>query len=159
MAWMCKPQVLTRVSFDACKKHWSQIIPQWPSNRVEPKDHKSCHLNELGMTRITRALQRRHNDRDCVSNHQPHNCLLNCHSGANQRKHQSSASLAFVRGINRSPVNSPHKRPVTRNMFPFDDVIMDYDMLWLYRYMCHLYHFDLSLRAVASKGFGHKPSP
>ena len=43
---------------------------------------------------------------------------------ADQRKHQSSASLAFVRGIHRSPVNSPHKRPVTRKMFPFDDVIM-----------------------------------
>ena len=46
------------------------------------------------------------------------------YSGTDQRKHQSSASLAFVRGINRSPVNSPHKWPVTRKMFPFDDVIM-----------------------------------
>ena len=42
-----------------------------------------------------------------------------------QRKQQSSASLAFVRGIHRRPVNSPHKWPVTRKMFPFDDVIMD----------------------------------
>ena len=46
------------------------------------------------------------------------------YSGADQRKHQSSASLAFVRGIHRGPVNSPRKRPVTRKMFPFDDVIM-----------------------------------
>ena len=46
------------------------------------------------------------------------------YSGIDQRKHQSSASLAFVRGIHRGPVNSPHKRPVTREMFPFDDVIM-----------------------------------
>ena len=46
------------------------------------------------------------------------------YSGADQRKHQSSASLAFVRGIHRRPVNSPHKGPVTRTMFPFDDVIM-----------------------------------
>ena len=45
-------------------------------------------------------------------------------SGANQRKHQSSASLAFVRGIHRWPVNYPHKGPVTRKMFPFDDVIV-----------------------------------
>ena len=43
---------------------------------------------------------------------------------SDQRKHQSSASLAFVRGIHRGPVNSPHKWPVTRKMFPFDDVIM-----------------------------------
>ena len=43
---------------------------------------------------------------------------------ADGRKHQSSASLAFVWGIHRRPVNSPHKWPVTRIMFPFDDVIM-----------------------------------
>ena len=43
------------------------------------------------------------------------------YSDADQRKHQSSASLAFMRGIHRWPVNSPHKWPVTRKMFPFDD--------------------------------------
>ena len=48
------------------------------------------------------------------------------YSGADQRKHQSSASLTFVWGIHRGPVNSPHKWPVTRKMFPFDDVIMVY---------------------------------
>ena len=46
------------------------------------------------------------------------------YSDADQSKHQSPASLAFVRGIHRWPVNSPHKGPVTRKMFPFDDVIM-----------------------------------
>ena len=46
------------------------------------------------------------------------------YSGTDQRKHQRSASLAFVWGIHRWPVNSPHKGPVTRKMFPFDDVIM-----------------------------------
>ena len=46
------------------------------------------------------------------------------YSDADQRKHQSSASLAFVRGIHWGSVNSPHKWPVTRKMFPFDDVIM-----------------------------------
>ena len=46
------------------------------------------------------------------------------YSGAEQREHQSFASLAFVRGIHRGPVNSPHKWPVTRKMFPFDYVIM-----------------------------------
>ena len=44
-------------------------------------------------------------------------------SGADQRKHQSSASLAFVRGIHRWPVNSPHKGPATRKMYPSDYVI------------------------------------
>ena len=47
-------------------------------------------------------------------------------SGADQRKHQSSTSLAFVRGIYWWPVNSPHKRPVTRKMFPFDDVTISW---------------------------------
>ena len=46
------------------------------------------------------------------------------YSGADQRKYQSSASLAFVWGIHRWPVNSPHKWPVTRKMFQFDDVII-----------------------------------
>ena len=46
------------------------------------------------------------------------------HSRRRSKKHRSSASLAFVRGIHRWPVNSPHKGPVTRKMFPFDDFIM-----------------------------------
>ena len=46
------------------------------------------------------------------------------YSDTDQRKHQSSTSVAFVQGIHRGPVNSPHKRPVTRKMFTFDDVIM-----------------------------------
>ena len=46
------------------------------------------------------------------------------HPGGDQRRRQSSASLAFVRGLHRWPVNSPHKWPVTRKMLPFDDVIM-----------------------------------
>ena len=46
------------------------------------------------------------------------------YSVADQRKHYSSASLAFVRGIHRWPMNSPHKGSRTWKMFPFDDVIM-----------------------------------
>ena len=46
------------------------------------------------------------------------------YSGADQRKHQSSASLAIVRGIHRGPMNSPHKWAVMRKVFPFDDIIM-----------------------------------
>ena len=51
-------------------------------------------------------------------------------SGADQRKHQRWASLAFVWGIHRwpvnspQPVNSPHKGPVMRKRFPFHDVVM-----------------------------------
>ena len=46
------------------------------------------------------------------------------YSGADQRKHQSATSRAFLRGIHRWPGNSPNKRPVTRKMFPSDDIIM-----------------------------------
>ena len=46
------------------------------------------------------------------------------YSDADQRKHQSSASWAFVRGIHRGSVNSQHKWPVTWKMFPFDNVII-----------------------------------
>ena len=56
------------------------------------------------------------------------------YSDADQRKHQSSASLAFVRGIHPGPVNSQHKWPLTRKMFPFDDVIME----WSYDHCCLL---------------------
>ena len=50
------------------------------------------------------------------------------YSGVDQRKHQRTASLAFVWGIHRGPVNSPHKWPVTREMFPFDEVIMNHSL-------------------------------
>ena len=67
------------------------------------------------------------------------------YSDAVQRKHQSSASLAFVRGFHRGPVNSPHKWPVTRKLFPFDDVIMmKLDHIYLYAFWLFqtLWHFD-----------------
>ena len=51
---------------------------------------------------------------------------LTIYSGTDQRKHQSSASLAFMRGIHLWPVNSPHKGPVMQKMFLFDDTIMSH---------------------------------
>ena len=39
------------------------------------------------------------------------------YSDEDQRKHQSSASQTFERGIHRWPANSPHKGPVTRKCF------------------------------------------
>ena len=53
------------------------------------------------------------------------------YSGEDQREHRRSASVAFMWGIHRWPVNSPHIWTVTRKMFPFDDVIMNaYKLLW-----------------------------
>ena len=71
-------------------------------------------------------------------------CLLNCFLGTDQRRHQSSASLAFVREFTRGPVNSTHKGPATRKMSPFDDVIIiSYTRQWPYCEVC--------VRAVISK--------
>ena len=57
------------------------------------------------------------------------NVYSTVYSDTDQRKPQSSASLTFVWGIHRGPVNSPHKWSVTQKMFPFDDVIMWYALL------------------------------
>ena len=84
-------------------------------------------------------LQWRQNGCDGVSNHQPHHCGLNHLFSAYQRKHQSSASLAFVSGIQQWPVNSPHKWPPTRKMFPFYDAMMPWQYIlcrhWSRRYV------------------------
>ena len=71
-----------------------------------------------------RPLKWRHNEHDGVSNTSITIFYTTVCLGAEQRKHQSSASLVFVRGIHWWPVNSPHKWPVTRKMFPFDDGVM-----------------------------------
>ena len=42
-----------------------------------------------------------------------------------------------MRGIHRGPVISPHKWPVTRKMFPFDDVIMKNHNLWTTSILFH----------------------
>ena len=65
------------------------------------------------------------------------------YSGAELRKHQSSASLAFVRRIHRWPLNSPHKRPVTRKLVPFDDFIMYLTLLNKCRSRVHYHYSDL----------------
>ena len=95
------------------------------------------------------TLQWSHNERDGVSNHWRLVSIAcsNVSSGVDQRKHQSSASLAFVRGIHRGPVNSPHKRPVTRKMFPFDDVIIFF-LLFPFPDASHLLHLSVGLNAV-----------
>ena len=81
-----------------------------------------CHDVQISFRHFNFTLRWRHSGRDGVSNHQPHDCLLN----SLLRKHQSPTSLAYVSGIHRWPVNFPHKGPVTLKMFPFDDVIMWY---------------------------------
>ena len=98
------------------------------------------------------------------------------YSDADQRKHQSSASLAFVWGIHRRPGNSPHKCPVTQEMFSYYDVIppppppltltsMVYRMIYAnyITYSClthnagviNLYHWKMSLKNTKSSTHRH----
>ena len=70
------------------------------------------------------------------------------YADADQRKHQRSASLAFVRRIHRRPLNSPHKLPVTQKMFPFDDVIMSHIWCQLPCYS-HIYSQSSAWKDVA----------
>ena len=67
------------------------------------------------------TLWRRHNGCDSISNHQPHDCLLNRLFRSRSKKTSKLSATGFCAG------NSPHKWPVTRTMFPFDDIIMNID--------------------------------
>ena len=71
------------------------------------------------------------------------------YSGADQRNIQSPASLTFVRDIYRLPVDSPHKGPVTREVLPFDDVIMD-DMTWKRSLCCWFFMREIASQKLAT---------
>ena len=71
---------------------------------------------------IIKTLHWRHNDHDGVSNHQPHGCLLNRLFRGRSKKTSKLRVTGLCAGNSPEPVNSPHKGPVTRKMFPFDDV-------------------------------------
>ena len=73
---------------------------------------------------IEPTLQWRHNDHDSVSSDQPHGCLLNRLCRRNSKKTSKLRVTGLCVGNSPGPVNSPHKWPVTRKMFPFDEVIM-----------------------------------
>ena len=74
-------------------------------------------------TRIS-SLQWRHNGCDGVSNHQPHDCLLNRLFKAQFK--ENIKALRHWPWCGNSPVTVefPTRRPVTRKMYPFDDVIV-----------------------------------
>ena len=88
----------------------------------------SCQHN-LKINGMFDCLDMRHYSADIISamasqiTGVPIACSTVC-SGEDKRKCQSSASVTFVRGIHWWPVDSPHKGPVRRKMFPFDDIVM-----------------------------------
>ena len=90
-----------------------------------------CHRNPFicfpwccTQTSRRTTLRWRHNGHDSVSNHQPHHCLLNRLFGCRSKKTSKLRVTGLCAGNSPGPVISPHKGPVTRKMFPFDDVIM-----------------------------------
>ena len=83
-----------------------------------------CEHFDLAGT--SHALQRHHDDRDGLSNQRRLYCFFNRLFWRRLKKYQSSASLAIVRGIHRSPVDSPGKGPVSRKVFSFDDITMNW---------------------------------
>ena len=94
-----------------------------------PNTQKSRKTTTLIMTLIEHqismeSLQWRHNGCDCISNHQPHDCLLNRLFRRRSKKISKFRVTGLCAGNSPGPVNSPHKWPVTRKMFPFDDIIM-----------------------------------
>ena len=92
--------------WDAMKLMWRHRNAQW----WHPTENVGCsYISSATASQITSLTM----------------VYSTVYSGAYKRKHQSSASLAFVRGIHRWPVNSPHKGPVKRKIFSFDDVIMN----------------------------------
>ena len=70
------------------------------------------------------TLQWRHNGGDGLSNHQPHDCLLKCLFRRCSMKTSKLRVTGLCAGNHWWPVNSQHKWPVTRKMFPFHDLIM-----------------------------------
>ena len=78
------------------------------------------------------ALHWRHNDHDGVSNYQPHGCLLNRLFRRRSKKTSKIRVTGLCVGTSPGRVNSLHKGPVTRKIFPFDDVIMVWISFWIY---------------------------
>ena len=78
----------------------------------------------LGLNEFVLSLRWRHNERYGVSNHQLHDCLLNRLFRPRSKKTSKLRVTGLCVGNSPGPVNSPHKGPVTRKTFPFDDVIM-----------------------------------
>ena len=124
--------------------NWIVIHFQWISSnlkRVEPAS--TGHYNDVIMRKMASQIT----SLSIV--------YSNVYLSADLRKHQSSAPLVFVREIHRGPVNSPHKGPVTRKMFPFDDAIMKFQQDSQFQYVSMCRHTDNERRRYICNVFSH----
>ena len=107
------------------------------------------------------SLHWRHNELDGVSTHQPRDCLFTCLFWHRSKKTSKLRVTGLCAGNSPGPVNSPHKRPVTRKMFPFDDVIMisfhetDYQSTLVFYEVSSLHVLDFEY----SRGWRHPKFP
>ena len=92
--------------------------------------HMACWMNILQiyltgpLIRVHGALRWRHNERDCVSNHQPHYCLLKRLFGRRSKKISKLCVTGICEGNSPETGEFPAQRASNAEMFPFDDVIM-----------------------------------
>ena len=122
-----KPQTLSLFYVHGTDDSWLAITVTWRSCQGDDFSHSNYQtiliiLYGAEAGTFWESLQWLHNERDSISNHQSYDCLLN---GLPMRRSKNISKLRvtdFCAG--NPPMNSPHKRPVTREMFPFDDVIM-----------------------------------
>ena len=142
----------TKYSYhEAIEFRMNQII--FSSTKAVQQEYTYATCNSCTVSRlIGSSLLWRHNGRDGVSNQQHHDCLLNRLFRRRYKNHQSSPLLALVQGSHRWPVNSPYRAPVTRKMFPFDDVIILFFVMFPFRFqrevLCYLIFLGPDVRPV-----------
>ena len=110
------------------KSLWFQLsfvltVADFHNNNLWCRQWRHCDNNVFFSGHCIVSLRWRQNDHDGVSNHQPHGCLLNRLFRRTSKKTSKLRVTGLCAGNSPGPVNSPHKGPVTRKMFPFDDVI------------------------------------
>ena len=111
----------TRLQPDRMCSHTTQWQPEKKVGIMVNTQNKNDSRQQFAS-----PLQWGYNERDGVSNHQPHDCLLNL---IFRRKSKKTSKLRVISLCEEnSPVTGefPAQRPVTRKIFPFDDVIMRY---------------------------------
>ena len=108
----------------------SPLVPHIYASMIWVSISSGNGLSTIGLQPITWipilicSLQWPHHGRDSVSNNQPHDCLLNHFFRRRSKKTSKLRVTGPCAGNSPGPANSPHRWPVTRKMFPFDDVIM-----------------------------------
>ena len=123
-------------------------------------DFVGCHTNKIGAyvavgcsytshSHPFQSLQWRHNEHYGVSNYQLYDCLLNRIFRRRSKKTSKRRLIGLCEGNSPVTGDSPHKGPVTRKMFPFDDVISHGKMDQLDLCLCWFWPFDLFITIKA----------